>query len=45
VLRRGEPVARAFARAAGRLASAVGLARRFVPYSIGQTRVIARKPG
>ena len=45
VLRRSEPVARAFARAAGRLASAVGLARRFVPYSIGQTRVIARKPG
>jgi SAM-dependent methyltransferase len=45
VLKRSEPGAGALARAAGRLASGLGLARRYVPYWIGQTRVIARKPG
>jgi SAM-dependent methyltransferase len=44
VLTRAEPAAGAFARAAGRLASGLGLSRRYVPYWIGQTRVIARKP-
>lgn len=45
VLKRGEPVAGPFARAAGAVTSGLGLAGLHVPYWIGQTLVIARKQG
>lgn len=43
VLKRGEPLAGPFARAAGKLVSGLGLSSRQIPYWIGQTLVIARK--
>lgn len=43
VLKRGEPVAGALARAARRVVSSVGAARTHVPYWLGQTLAIARK--
>jgi SAM-dependent methyltransferase len=43
VLRRGEPVAGVFARAAKRVIAGLGLSRSQVPYWLGQTLVVARK--